>query len=330
MNRIRTFMTVMLPSMLAGGLLFGGAIGHAASSDTEGFFPSPAPVVVAQADPPKTTPRPVAPPAPPAPPRGPRPPAPPTPPAPHAGSGFSVSFDGGKLQISGIRELVKGQLTAARASIQNNPRIPKDVRDKILARLDKVAASVDKRLANLKITDMDQLGEEMDKMGEEIESALEGLDDDLEALGKSLGNIKVDLGNLHIDHDDDDDDIDIPPAPDVDDADDSDMRDAISDLKDLALTSQQRDQIKKLRDDSDKQVAASKKQIADLSEKLRTSLGNPGVSDADITRLVDQISGHEASMRKARILAWAQARRVLDAAQRKKVEDAAAKAKKVK
>ena len=47
--------------------------------------------------------------------------------------------------------------------------------------------------------------------------------------------------------------------------------------------------------------------------------------DAEITRLVDQISAQEAVIRKSRILAWAQARRVLDDGQRKKIEDAAKK-----
>ncbi len=315
MSRIRTFVTIMLPSMIAGGLLFGAAFSHAASNDSDGFWPNPTPVIVAQADPPKKAP-PVAPVPPPAPPRGPRPPLPPKP-------GIGVTIDHGSIQLTGVREMVKAQLVAARARVSSDPRIPADLKKSILARIDKVDATVQKRLANLSLSDLDQLDDEMEKMGEELEEAFEGFEDDLEKLGK---NFKLDLGNLHFDHDDADD-IDIPSAPDVGDSDDSDMRDAINDLKDLALTSQQRDQITKLRTESDKHVAAEKKQIEALSEKLRVSLGNSGVTDADIGKLVDQISGHEASMRKARIVAWAQARRVLDAAQRKKVEDAAAKAK---
>lgn len=321
MSRLHTMFAVVLPSMIAGGLLFNAARSQAASTDAEGFWP--APVVIAQADPPKRPP-----PAPPAPPAPKPPKAPPAPPAPPAG-GVSVTINNGVVKVTGVQELVKAQLGAARVAITSNPRIPADVRAKILARIDKVGAAVDKRLANIKLTDLDKLDEEMEKMGEELEEALEGLDEDLDKLGDHIGkDIKVDLGKLHFGHDDDDD-IDIPSPPD-DDADDDDMREAISDLKDLALTSQQRDQITKLRADSDKQVAAAKKQIAELSGKLHTALGQPGVTDADITRLVDQISGQEATMRKARIVAWAQARRMLDAAQRKKIEDAAAKAKKTK
>ena len=95
--------------------------------------------------------------------------------------------------------------------------------------------------------------------------------------------------------------------------------------RDLALNPGQRTAITKLRTDSDKAVGAAKKQLDDLSAKLRTALSNPATPDADITRLVDQISAREAVIRKSRILAWAQARRVLDDGQRKKVEDASKK-----
>ena len=71
-------------------------------------------------------------------------------------------------------------------------------------------------------------------------------------------------------------------------------------------------------------IFADKKHTPTDAE-LRAALGNPATSDADITRLVDQISAQEAVIRKARILAWAQARRVLDDGQRKKIEDASKK-----
>ncbi|MFN0253147.1 MAG: Spy/CpxP family protein refolding chaperone [Kofleriaceae bacterium] len=339
MNRIRIILTVVLPSMIAGGFLFGAAFSQAASNDSDDVW-SPAPVVIAQADPPK----PVSPVPPTAPGPGPKPPKPPEPPKPvkpvkpakpaiGGGSGISVSIDNGVVQVTGIRDIVKSQLDGARGAISGNQHIPADVKKKILARLDKIGSSVDKRLVNLKLTDLAKLDDELEEMGEEIEEALEGLGDDLDALGDAFGkNFKFDISKLHIDHDDDNDDDnhDIPSAPDVGDADDDDMRDAINDLKDLALNPQQRDQITKLRSDSDKQVAASKQQIDELSTKLHTALGNSAVTDAEIGKLVDQISGHEAAMRKARIVAWAQARRMLDTAQRKRVEAAAAKAKKTK
>lgn len=197
-----------------------------------------------------------------------------------------------------------------------------------MARLDKVRASVDKRLTNLKITDLDQLEKEMEEMGKEIEQAMDGLDKDFEKLGKNF-DVKFGKKGFAIfskddNDDDDDDDIGSIDTPDVD-ADDDDMKEAIKDLRDMALKPDQKDKINKLRSDSDNSVRAAKKQMDDLSQKLQTALGNPAVTDAEIGRLVDQISAQEATIRKARIQAWAQARRVLDDAQRKRVEDAAKK-----
>lgn len=338
MSRIRTLFSVVLPSMIAGGLIFNSALGQASAGrdDMFGFWPAAGDATAPSTGRPPAPPTPPAPPAakPPSAPKSP-PPAPPAPPAPpKRGGGFSVNINNGKVQIGGLHDMVVGQLDSARDAIRNNPQIPKDVRDKILARLDKVRAAVDKRLANLNITDLDQLESEMEKMGEEIEQAMEGLDKEMEKLGKDFGkdfgktwgkdwgkNFNVNIGN---DDDDDDDDLGSIDTPDVD-ADDDDMKEAIKDLRDLALKPAQKDQINKLRADSDKNVAAAKKQLDDLSAKLQTALGNPATTDAEIGRYVDQISAQEATIRKARILAWAQARRVLDEAQRKKIEDAAKK-----
>ena len=339
MSRIRTLFTLVVPSMLAGGLIFNSALGRASAGRDEnfGFWPAASDVAA------PTPPAPPAPRTPATPPTAPTPRTPPAPPAPPpapvkrggAGGGVSVSINNGKVQIDGLHDLVLGQLDAARDSIKNNQAIPKDVRDKVVARLDKVRATVDKRLANLKISDMDQLEAEMEKMGEEIEQAMEGLDKDLEKLGKDMGKdfgkkFGKDWGknwNWNSgDDDDDDDDIGSIDTPDVD-ADDDDMKDAIKDLRDMALKPDQKAKINKLRADSDKTVGAAKKQMDDLSQKLQTALGNPTVTDAEIGRLVDQISAQEATIRKARIQAWAQARRELTEDQRKRVEDAAKKKK---
>lgn len=337
MSRIRTLFTVVVPSMIAGGLLFHSLPGRASAGDREmfGYWPAAsdaAAPLVAQG------PKPPAPPAPaPTPPTPKTPPAAPTPPAKvRAGGGVSVSINNGKVSIDGVHDLVLGQLDTARDSIKNNQAIPKDVRDKIVARLDKVRASVDKRLKNISVTDFDQLEKEMEAMGEEIEAAMDGLDEDLEKLGDKIGkDVAKQLGKdfgkkwnksfkFDFDSDDDDDDLGAVDVPDVDD-DDDDMKDAIKDLRDLALDKTQKEKINKLRAESDQKVAAAKKQLDELSEKLQTALGNPATTDADISRMVDQISAQEATIRKARIVAWAQARRLLDDAQRKRIEDAARK-----
>ncbi|MBA3458642.1 MAG: hypothetical protein H0T46_01675 [Deltaproteobacteria bacterium] len=332
MSRIRTLFSIVVPSMIAGGLLFNSAAGMASAGGGEmfGFWPAGNDVTSPGTATPPTPPKAPAPP-PPAP-RSPKPPTPPTPPTPPkrgVGGGFSVSINNGKVQIDGLHDMVLGQLDAAREGIKNNASIPKEARDKVLARLDKVRATVDKRLKNLNIADLEQLEKEMEAMGEEIEEAMEGLDKDLDKLGKDFGK---DFGkkwgknfNVNIDFDDDDDDdLGAIDTPDVDD-DDDDMKEAIKDLRDLALDKTQKEQINKLRADSDKSVATAKKQLDELSAKLQTALGNPATSDAEIGRMVDQISAQEAAIRKARIVAWAQARRLLTDAQRKRVEDAAKK-----
>ncbi len=338
MSRIKALFTVVVPSMIAGGLIFNSVPGHASAGGGEmfGFWPAASDVAAPGVATPRPKPTPPTPPTPPTAvtPRTPRtPPTPPTPPRRGMGNGgVSVSINNGKVQIDGLHDMVLGQLDAARDSIRNNSSLPKDARDKILARLDKVRATVDKRLSNIKLTDLDQLETEMEKMGEEIEQAMEGLDKDLEKLGKDLGkdfskkfgkNFTVNLGNDD-DDDDDDDDLGSIDTPDVD-ADDDDMKEAIRDLRDLALKPDQKDKINKLRADSDRTVAVAKKQMDELSAKLEVALGNPATSDAEIGRYVDQISAQEAVIRKARIVAWAQARRVLDEAQRKRVEEAAKK-----
>lgn len=365
MSRIRTLFSTVLPSMIAGGLLFSSAFGQAsAGRDELGFWPAGN-----DATSPGTS---GARPTPPAPPKAPPPPAParpapPAPPAPpgdatagegagaghgaghgagagaghgagHGGSGISVTVNNGKVQIDGVKDLALRQVDLARDTIRSNTKIPKDVRDKLLSRLDKVRATLERRLGNLNVSDLDQLGHEMDKMGEEISQAMDGLDADMSKLGDQLGkDLAKQFGkqfgknfgnfNIHVDNDDDDEDdvdADIPTSLDVE-ADDEDLKEAISDLKDLALKPTQKEAISKLRADSDRAVASAKKQMDDLSAKLHTALGNSASTDADIGRYVDQISAQEATIRKARILAWVQARRVLDVAQRKRIEDAAHK-----
>jgi hypothetical protein len=348
MSRIRTLFSIVVPSMIAGGVIFGSAFGHASAGrdDVLGFWPAAndvtSPGTANQGSAAKA----------------PRPPRPPQPPGHHGGhgGGFSVSIHDGKVEVDGIKDMVLEQLDSVRDSLRDNPGIPNDVRGKVLERLGKVRLAVGNRLSNLKTTDMSKFGDEMEKMGDEIEKAMDGLDQDLSKLGDKMGKdfgrkFGKDFGrqfgkdfsrqfrngnhnfNVHIDADTDADaDVDVddvdppePPDVDLDDADAADFKNAIAGLKDIALTPAQRDAIGRLRADSDKQVAAAKKALDDLSNRLHTALDNAATSDADIGRYVDQISAQEAAIRKARLLAWVNARRVLDDAQRRRIEDAAKK-----
>ena len=101
------------------------------------------------------------------------------------------------------------------------------------------------------------------------------------------------------------------------------MNDALSNLGDLSLKPAQRDAIQKIRTDSDKQVGAAKKYLDTASSHLKQLLDNPNASDVDVSKSIDAVSQLEGSIRKARILAWMNARRVLEDAQRKKIEAAA-------
>ena len=46
------------------------------------------------------------------------------------------------------------------------------------------------------------------------------------------------------------------------------------------------------------------------------------MTDAEVAKYVDQISAQEAALRKARLLAWVSARRLLDTAQKAKLQAA--------
>lgn len=339
MSRVRRIVTLFLPAALAGGLLFGSAFGDTAPR-------------IADAG--RTRPVPPVPPLPPAPPGGWSQP----PPMPgHGGPAgrLSISVHGNKVHIEGLEEFVRQHLEAAREAIRNNPNIPPEAREKALARLDRAHAIVERRLRNLNTTDVDALGDEMEKMGDDIEKAMEGLDEEMEKLGEKLGKdfakqlgkdlakglkpaIRIDRDRDR-DHDraerdaddgkDDEDDRDgdhdsvVLVTPDSDT--DADTHGAVRDLPDLTLRPAQREQIARLRSTYEQQIDVAHKQLDDASRRLEVALADPRTSDADISRYVDQVSTYEAAIRKARLLTWVNARRLLDEAQRKKIEDAAGK-----
>jgi hypothetical protein len=94
---------------------------------------------------------------------------------------------------------------------------------------------------------------------------------------------------------------------------------------DFALKPGQKDAIAKLRAASEAQVQSIRQQLDAASKRLEEALADPKVADADVARHVDQISKLEAEIRKAKLLTWVQARRLLDPDQAKKLEAAAKK-----
>lgn len=346
MTRIATLFATVLPSMIAGGLVFGSASGHAES----GHDRTAGAVVVAQADPwSRSWSRPPVPPVPPV------PPAPPVPPRGHRhghrrGHGMSVSIHDGKIEIDGIEELVQDQLARAADILDGLPDVPPDVRDRVKRRVTSVRDKLGARLGRLKSLDLDKIGPEMERMGDDIEKDMEGLDKDLEQLGARFGQNFADkfgrdfaksFGPSHragsdnnADGDDDDADADaddaddaagaLPPSAEAD-MDPSDLRAAIAGLQDLHLDPGQKDQLAKLRADAERQIADAKRELEAMSDRLHDALGDAGASEADVARQIDLISAKEATIRKARILAWMKVRSLLDGDQRKKVEAAARK-----
>jgi DNA gyrase/topoisomerase IV subunit A len=271
-----------------------------------------------------------------------------------AGGRFSISIRNGKVHIDGLEGFARHHLESVREMIRNNPNIPPDVRDKVLARLDTARAIVERRLRNLSSTDLDKLGDEMEKMGDELEKAMEGLEDEMEKLGEKLGKdlakklgkdiakglrpgIRIDGRDHDHDHDhdrgdgddgddsDDDGDDDHARGVVINPGVDMDTRGAIRDLPDLTLRPAQREQIVKLRSSYEQEIARARKQLDDASKRLEIALADLRTSDADIEKYVDQVSKHEAAIRKARLLTWVNARRLLDETQRKKIEDASGK-----
>jgi ABC-type transporter Mla subunit MlaD len=103
----------------------------------------------------------------------------------------------------------------------------------------------------------------------------------------------------------------MPGMPGMPGADLSDL-DVSVDLGDLQLTQPQRDQLQQILSQEQQASDQAEQTINGLSDGLRTMLQDPNASETDVQRMVDQINSAEGSYRKARIVAWMRARKVLD------------------
>lgn len=319
-------LSTILPSMLAGGLLFGSVMSHAGPGSGAPPVP-PTPPTAPTPPMPHMHGTPPAPPVPPTPGVAPVPPVPPTPPIPGLPAGVTVTIHDGRIQIDGIDKFVDSQIDTALKSV-NNPGVPPEVRAKVEEHLKKLRERLKKKLTKIDVKDLGDLGDQLGDIGDEIGDEMDQFGSDMDSWGDKFGKdiqkqVQKQLAAHGIHADDDDDDNDIP-SPDVDD--DDDLADAVRDLGDLKLKPDQRTAIAKLRTDSDKQVEAAKKALDGASENLKKLL-ETGAGEAEVGRAIDAVSQQEAAIRKARILAWVNARKILDDGQRKKVEDAAKKHK---
>ena len=239
---------------------------------------------------------------------------------------LTVSLHDGAVEVDGIGDYIDAQLDAAVNSLRS-ANLPPEAREKLTRRLGELRDKLRKRLDHLDVRDMDELGREMDEFGREMgkwgeEFGKEFGKDFAKQFAPHLPRVMPPPPPPHVDVDDDaDDDDDLGISDDDGGGDISD--DDVRGVGDLALNQPQRDALAKLRADSERQVAAAKKQLAAASKQLRDQMRNPDASDADLARAIDAVAQQEAMIRKARILAWHGARRVLDDSQRKKIERAA-------
>ncbi|HEU4732375.1 MAG TPA: hypothetical protein VFT22_30985 [Kofleriaceae bacterium] len=353
MTRFGALLATVVPSLIAGGLLFGSVAGHAETGrdDALGFWPAASDaatgVRLAQADPWAHT-RPRVPPVPPMPGAIPAPPvpAPPVPAPPpgmrghHHNRGVSVSFHDGKIEIDGLEEVIANQLERVDEVLDNLQDVPPEVRERVKDRVRGVREKLRTRLRSLRSMDLDKIGPEMERMGDDIEKEMEGLDKDLSQFGDRLGKHfaqkfgkefanRVRVNGSHDrdnsdDGDDSSDDEDDRDSVGVDDdlVDPSDMRSAIAELKNLTLDQTQKVKLAELRAESERKINEAKRQLEDMTTRLHDTLGDASASETDIATQIDRISATEATIRKARILAWVRVRSLLDKDQRKKVEAA--------
>ncbi|HSK02546.1 MAG TPA: hypothetical protein VK932_14940, partial [Kofleriaceae bacterium] len=241
-----------------------------------------------------------------------------------------------------VRDRVLARLDTVRSIIDRRLR-SLDMTD-----LDRLGVEMEKMGAELEKA-MEGLDEELEKLGDRLGKDLAAkLGRDLAAkLGRDLArglrpSIRIDgdddrgrrrdrdrrrdrRGRDDDDRDDDRDDDDHAGAVVIPDVDVDIDVDARGDLPDLTLKPAQREQIVKLRTSYEQEIAVARKQLDDASKRLEVALADTRTSDLEIAKYVDQVSSHEAAIRKARLLTWVNARRVLDEAQRKKIEDAAGK-----
>lgn len=297
--------TTILPSLLAGGLLFGSAL--------TGAQPAP--------------------PAPPAPPTAATPPRPPKAPKPPKAPAVKIKGDI-HIDLDEIDQMVDEQIGNALEAIGESDDMPPQMREAAKARLEKIRIKVKKRISKISPTDLEHLGEELGKMGDELGEDMEQFGKEMEKFGhdlekdmakklaKQMKDKKVfvwkgpqDWAGSH-----DDDDFDDDAIGDFDD--DDDDLDALQDLGSLGLDQAQRTKLRVLRTQSDIDVKAAKQQLDRASEALRRQLESGSDDVAQIERAIDDVTKAEAQIRKARIVTWVKARKLLDASQRKKIEGA--------
>ena len=312
MTRNRTLLAVLIPVALAAtSLLAISGNGHAGPN----IAPTP-------------------PPAPPVGPRAPKPPKAPKPPDPDdAALAGAIS-----MAIRGAHSLVDEKLAESRAQIASAQTIPAPMKATILKRLDEAKRMVDQRMTNFHASSMDDFSAQMDGLGNDIGAMMEGLGADMDKLAPQLEHFGK--GNFSF-HDTHDDDTEAPEPAEVDDDSDDlddatgtlpgvpsigstpgamsvnvDHYDVTMDPAALKLKPAQRDALRLVLADEQHIVEPASARLDIESKHLEETLAAKVVDEAAAARFVDAMSAEETTIRRAKVVAWAKAKKILDDDQR--------------
>ncbi|MBE7449608.1 MAG: periplasmic heavy metal sensor [Kofleriaceae bacterium] len=275
----------------------------------------------------------------------PRPPAPPRPPRPPRTKVKVVIPDDVRPQVEAELRRAQAEIARALAEVERNPHVPAAVKAKLRAQLG--------RLRTAKLDDLAAMAAEMEAFGEEMGRWGEEFGEEMERMGEQLGRdiqrdveaalrrsgIRMRGGDLDLDFDvdffDDGDDRDVkdpwataPRAPRgrgpagrdpvIIDLRDQDFALDV-DVDDLQLSAPQRAQLKRIAQQEQAAVEPVARRIDALSRELRAELEDDDSDAATLDRLVDELSRHEGEVRKARLRALVETRKLLTSAQRGKV-----------
>ena len=325
----RTLFAILISAVVASGAM----VASSSNGDAAPSVPAP----------PLPAPPPVAPHAP----KAPR--APKAPKAPDVGDAALAGAI--SIAIRGARTVVDEKLAESRAQIASEQNIPPAVKAAVLRRLDEAKRMADQRMANFHASSMDDFGAQMDAIGNDIGAMMEGLGADMDKLAPQLEHLGSELGDgkrgfsFHFSHDDDDDNADNndppePPEPaEADDDSDSevgnaptsvpsigntpgsmsvnvDHYDVTMDPAALKLKPAQRDALRLVLADEQHIVEPASARLEIESRHLQDTLAAKVVDEAAAARFVDAMSAEEATIRRAKVAAWAKAKKILDDEQR--------------
>lgn len=289
-----------------------------------------------------------APPAPPAPPAQPAQPRTPKAPKPPKRPKIKVQVGAGSNLPDSVRREMQRGLDEAIAELEDDDDMPAAIKRRVLDSLKKARASGNPGdLVDL--MDLDGLGADLSaQINDDVQRAMEearragdearrAMDEARRAAARGHGRVTIDPGSgdpWSWSWDDDaspfdDPDMDwlrgvpfspfgpdVPSPPDPPDFDDMDLDldldlDLDFDVDDVQLDAGKITALQKIAADEEKATRPAQREVERLGKQLRRVVSGPNPNQAEIDRLVDSITAEEAKIRKARLGALTQTRKVL-------------------